>query len=142
MNFLSGIKNMLMFISEHWAEIITVLCVVFLAYKKVADFLAKSDEERIQIAKEQIRINMLKYVTDAEEDYANWVKAGEIKRSQVISQIYADYPILSKIVAQDDLIAWIDQTIDDALKTMRKIIEEQTAKDNDTESNAEKENNE
>ena len=85
---------------------------------------------------------MLKYVTDAEEDYANWVKAGEIKRSQVISQIYADYPILSKIVAQDDLIAWIDQTIDDALKTMRKIIEEQTAKDNDTESNAEKENNE
>lgn len=128
MNVLSGIKNLLMFISEHWAEIVTVICMMFLAYKRVADFLAKSEGDRIQIAKEQIRINMLKYVTDAEEEYANWVKAGEIKRSQVISQIYADYPILSKIVAQDELIAWIDQTIDDALKTMRKIIEEQTAK--------------
>lgn len=137
MNVLSGIKNLLMFISEHWAEIVTVLCMMFLAYKRVADFLAKSESDRIQIAKEQIRINMLKYVTDAEEEYANWVKAGEIKRSQVISQIYADYPILSKIVAQDELIAWIDQTINDALKTMRKIIEEQTAKDEAAEDNNE-----
>lgn len=126
MNILSGIKNLLMFISEHWAGIVTVLCMMFILYKRVADFLAKSEGERIQIAKEQIRINMLKYVTDAEEEYANWVKAGEIKRSQVISQIYVDYPILSKIVTQDELIAWIDQTIDDALKTMRKIIEDQT----------------
>lgn len=137
MNVLSGIKNLLMFISDHWAEIVTVLCIMFLAYKRVADFLAKSEGDRIQIAKEQIRINMLKYVTDAEEEYANWVKAGEIKRSQVISQIYADYPILSKIVAQDELIAWIDQTINDALKTMRKIIEEQTAKDEAVEGNNE-----
>lgn len=137
MNFISGIKNLLMFVSEHWAGIVTVLCMMFLAYKRVADFMGKSEEDRIRIAKEQIRINMLKYVTDAEEDYANWVKAGEIKRSQVISQIYADYPILSKIVAQDDLIAWIDQTIDEALKTMRKIIEEQMAEDDAVEDNNE-----
>lgn len=137
MNFISGIKNLLMFVSEHWAGIVTVLCMMFLAYKRVADFMGKSEDDRIRIAKEQIRINMLKYVTDAEEDYANWVKAGEIKRSQVISQIYADYPILSKIVAQDDLIAWIDQTIDEALKTMRKIIEEQMAEDDAVEDNNE-----
>ncbi len=122
MNFLSSIKNLLMFLNDHWAEIVAILGLGFALYKKIADFLSKSDEEKIQIAKEQIKVNMLKYVTDAEEDYMTWVKAGEIKRSQVIQQIYMEYPILSKVVAQDELVAWLDQTIKDALKTMREII--------------------
>ena len=34
------------------------------------------------------------------------------------------YPILSQITNQDEVIAWIDNEIDNALKEMRKIFEE------------------
>ncbi len=125
MSFLSSIKNLLMFLYEHWADIIAIFGVCYVLYKRIRVFISKSDEEKIAIVKEQIKTNMLKYVTDAEEDYANWVKAGEIKRSQVIQRIYMEYPILSKVIVQDELIVWLDKTINDALKTMRKIIEAQ-----------------
>ena len=125
MSFLSSVKNLLMFLYEHWADIVAILGVCFVLFRRVKSFISKSDEEKIAIVKEQIKTNMLKYVTDAEEDYADWVKAGEIKRSQVIQRIYMEYPILSKIIVQDELIVWLDKTINDALKTMRKIIEAQ-----------------
>lgn len=133
MSFLSSVKNLLMFLYEHWADIIAILGVCFVMYKRIRVFISKSDEEKIAIVKEQIKANMLKYVTDAEEDYANWVKAGEIKRSQVIQRIYMEYPILSKIISQDEFIVWLDKTINDALKTMRKIIEAQEIIDTKTE---------
>ena len=63
-------------------------------------------------------------ITDAEVEYQDYVKAGEIKRSQVIQKIYADFPILARVQDQEQLVAWIDEQIDNALKTLRKIIEE------------------
>lgn len=63
-------------------------------------------------------------VTEAEIDYEEWNKAGSIKRSQVINQIYGDYPILSKVIDQKALIEWIDETIDESLKTLREIVAE------------------
>ena len=62
-------------------------------------------------------------ITDAEFEYSEYVNAGEIKRSQVIKEIYEEYPILNRIQNQDDLIQWIDEQINEALKTLRKIIE-------------------
>ena len=67
---------------------------------------------------------MLKLITDAEVDYEEWNKAGSIKRSQVIGQIYKEYPILSKIVNQSELIEWIDNEINISLKTLREIIKQ------------------
>ena len=119
-----GIKNFLQLINDNWALIIAILGLAFGLFKKIYGFFTKSEEERIAIVKEQIRSTMLKMITDAEEDYANYVKAGEVKRSQVIKQIYADFPILARVQNQEELIAWIDEQIDDALKVLRKIIEE------------------
>ena len=65
---------------------------------------------------------MLKMISDAEANYADWNKAGEIKRSQVIKEIYERYPILSKAINQEEMIAWIDNEIDNSLKTLREII--------------------
>lgn len=67
---------------------------------------------------------MLKLITDAEVDYESWNKAGSIKRSQVIKQIFTDYPILAKVTDQQTVIEWIDKTINDALKELRKIVAE------------------
>ena len=78
------------------------------------------------MALEQVRITALKLVTDAEEEYENWVKAGSIKRSEVIDAIFEKYPILNKVTDRDTLIKTLDKIIDDALVEMRKVIEENT----------------
>lgn len=121
---LNGIKNFLEIINENWTTILVVLGIIISIVQKTIKHFSKTDEERIAIAKEQIAQQMLKFIGDAEEDYENWKKAGELKRAQVIGKIFKDYPILSKVVDQKELIKWIDDTIDDSLVTLRKIVEE------------------
>ena len=52
----------------------------------------------------------------------DYKSAGAIKRSQVIDEIFKTYPILSKVTDQEELIAYIDQLIDEALETVREIV--------------------
>ena len=70
---------------------------------------------------------MLKMITDAEVDYEDWNKAGSIKRSQVIKEIFKEYPVLSKVTNQEEIIQFIDDAIDNSLKELRKTIEENKA---------------
>ncbi len=121
---LNGLYNLLSFIETNWGMIAAIVVLIISIYKKVVSFFSKSYEEQLSIAKAQINETMLKWVTEAEKDYRLWVSAGAIKRSQVIDQIFDKYPILSKVTDQDEIIKWLDDTIDEALKTMRKIFEE------------------
>ena len=124
MNVLNGIQNFLEFINNNWTGITVVIGLCVAIGKKAKNYFNKSDEEKINIAKNQIHEMILKLVTDAEEDYEQWNKAGSIKRSKVIGEIFTCYPILSKVVDQDALIKWIDSEIDNALIVLRKVIEE------------------
>ena len=126
MNILTGICNFLQFINDNWTMMITIVILIAAIAKKIFDFLDSSEEEKIAIAKEQIQETMLKLVTTAETDYMQWVSAGAIKRSQVIEEIFKKYPVLSKVADQEDLVEWIDITIDEALEEMRKIFTAQT----------------
>lgn len=121
---LNGVKNFLEILNANWTTILVVLGIIISIVQKTIKYFSKTDEERIAIAKEQIKEKMLKLIGDAEEDYEDWKKAGELKRAQVIGEIFKDYPILSKVVDQKELIKWIDDTIDDSLVTLRKIVEE------------------
>lgn len=121
---LNGIYNFLNFLNNNWTMICAILVLVTAIVNKAVEFFGKSKEERIEIAKAQIKVVMLRLVTEAECDYREWIKSGEIKRSQVIDQVFAMYPVLSKVSNQDEIIAWIDDAIDEALKSMRKIIKE------------------
>lgn len=119
------------FIVENWTMICAVIVIGIAVYEYVKNFLKKSKEEQeaiirqqIEIAKEQVSEIMLKLVTEAEKDYREWIEAGEIKRAQVIDAIFEKYPILLMVTNQAELIAWLDDTIDEALKKMRKIFEE------------------
>ena len=124
MIILDGIYKFLSFVNDNWTMITAIFVLIGAICKKAYDFVNKSKEERIKIAKAQISEIMLMLVTEAECDYAEWVKSGEIKRSQVIDQIFAMYPALSQVTNQEEIITWIDEAIDEALKTMRKIFEE------------------
>ncbi len=121
---LNGIKNFLTLVNDNWTTIAVILGLIIAISKKAINYFNKSNEEKIAIAKKHIQETMLKMIGDAEEDYEEWNKAGSIKRAQVIKQIFAENPILSKAVDQDELIKWIDDAIDDALVTLRKIVEE------------------
>ena len=121
---LKGLQNFLEFIVDNWTSIFIIICLIVVIVERIRSFFKKSKEERVAIAKEQIKQVILKMVSDAEVDYIEWTKAGSIKRSQVIQKIYTDYPVLSKIANQEQLTQWIDIAIDDALKTVRKVVED------------------
>ena len=124
MNILNGIQNFLMLVNEHWTEIIVIIGLALALYKRVKGYLGKTNEEKIEIAKVQIKETVLRLVTDAEMDYKEWVKAGAVKRAQVVEEIFMMYPILAKVTNQKELVAWIDDIIDEALETMREIFAE------------------
>lgn len=124
MNILNGVQNFLQLVNDNWTTILVCTGLVIAIARKVKAFFTKSDDEKVEIAKAQIRETILKMVTEAEVNYEEWNKAGSIKRAQVINQIYAEYPILSKVVDQIALTEWIDGVIDDSLKTLREIVAE------------------
>lgn len=128
MIILDGITKFLTFINNNWLYITTIIGLALAVGNKIRDYLNKSNEEKIEIAKAQINEVMLMLVTEAECDWREWQKCGEVKRAQVIDQVFAMYPILSKVTNQEEIIAWIDESIDEALKTMRKIFEENKTK--------------
>lgn len=124
---LNGIKNFLAFVNDNWTTIIVIVSLAVALIRKIQSYVAQSDDKKIKIAKDQIKESMLKMVSDAEIDYQMWNQAGSVKRSQVIQKIFADYPVLSKIVDQDALIEWIDDQIDASLGELRKIIADNNA---------------
>ena len=119
---LNGIKNFLEFLNTNWTTLAVIIGLLIGLYQKISTYLKKSNEEKVAIAKQQIREIMLKMISDAECDYDEWNKAGEIKRSQVIKKIYEMYPILSKVVNQEELTEWIDAEIDNSLETLNDIV--------------------
>ena len=125
MIILEGIKNFLVLVNDNWMLILCICGLAIALARKIKAYLSTSTEEKIKIAKTQISEAILKMITDAEEDYSEWVSAGAIKRSQVIEEIFAEYPILEKVVDQQALIQWIDEQIDSALDVLRDIIAKQ-----------------
>lgn len=122
MNLLISIKKLLQFFNDNWTAVVIIIGLAISLYKKIKDYVSLSDDEKINAAKTQLSEVILKMITEAEEDYADWISAGSIKRSQVIAEIFEEYPILSKVTNQEEIIAWIDEQIDDALIKLREII--------------------
>ena len=122
MDILNGIKNFLSLINDNWTTILVIIGLTLALLKKIESYSKLSTDKKIEIAKKQISENILKLITQAEKDYAEWEKAGSIKRSEVISEIYKEYPIFAKVVNQEELVKWIDEQIDSALPELRKII--------------------
>lgn len=132
MDILNGIKNFLSLINDNWTTILVIIGLALALLKKIESYSKLSTDKKIEIAKKQISENILKLITQAEKDYAEWEKAGSIKRSEVISEIYKEYPILAKVVNQEELVKWIDEQIDNALPTLREIIKQNEKDKTDT----------
>lgn len=119
---MEGLQKFLQLLNDNWTSILVCIGLGIGIVKKTQDYMSKSQDEKIEIAKKQIQTTILKMISDAEVDWQEWSKAGSIKRAQVIKQIYEEYPILSKVVDQKVLTEWIDEQIDSALDTLREIV--------------------
>lgn len=126
MNILNGIQNFLEMLNENWTTIIVIIGLSIALGDRIANYIKLTNDEKIEIAKKQVNEVILKLISDAEDDYAEWNKAGSIKRAQVIEEVFKRYPVLSKVANQDNVIAWIDKEIDNSLKTLRDIISKNT----------------
>ena len=123
---MQGVQNFLQFLYDNWITILVCIGLIVGIVEKTINFFSKSNEEQVEIVKSQLQETILKMISDAECDWDEWDSAGSIKRSQVITEIYEKYPILSKVKDQDSLIKWIDEQIDNSLVTLRKIIKDNT----------------
>ena len=121
---MKSFQNLLYFLNENYVAILVCLGLIIGIVRKVINYFSKSNDEQLSIAKAQIEQVILKMITSAEIDFKEWDSAGSIKRSQVIEEIFNKYPILSKVTNQDEVIKFIDEQIDESLKTLRSIIKQ------------------
>lgn len=122
MDIMNGINSFLAFVNNNWTAIVVMVGLLIGVIKKIKDYIKKTDEEKIALAKLYIKQGLLKMITEAELDYEQWKNAGSIKRSQVVQEIYDRYPVLEKVADQQELLKWIDAEIDAALVILREII--------------------
>lgn len=120
---MNGVINFLTFLNENWISILILFGIILGFFQKSISYFSKAKNEKIDIAKTQVKEVLLKMVSDAEDEYIEISGAGKIKRSKVISNIFEQFPILSKVVDQESLIAWIDSEIDNSLDTLHSIID-------------------
>ena len=130
---MKSVTNLLAWINENWASLMSIIVIILALYSKVkkiyTNWQNKTEEQKQEEldrafanAKAAIIENILSYVSDAEVNWSSWIKMGDIKRAEVIKQIYVDYPILLQVVDQEQVIKFIDEMIDKALEIVREKI--------------------
>ena len=119
---MEAIKNTITLIEENWTNILIVISFVIVASKKIAEYIKMSKEERVEAALKIIKEELLKLMSDAEIDWEDYKKSGDIKKSQVIAEIYTKFPFLKDYIEQEELIQRITEMIDEEKEKMDKII--------------------
>lgn len=123
---MEGMKNFLDAIYENWTLIMIFIGIIVSLYNRYQKYSSLSKEEKIESAKKILQETILSYIREAENNYCNIKKSGQIKRAEVIANIYHDYPALSLVADQKKVIEWLDQLIDNSLITLREILTPET----------------
>lgn len=137
---MKSIIDLLKWIQDNWASIITIVVLVIGIYtrakKFIVDWKAKTKEEKealekeafdkaVETAKKALADYILILVSKAEIDWKSEDgKLGQTKRAQVIEEIYKKYPILEQVADKQELLNYIDELINNALKVVREELRE------------------
>ena len=105
------------------AVVLIVLVLAILAgireYKK---YMNMSKEDRLKAILTIVKKEVLELMCSAEEIYSEYEKSGKLKESNVISEIYEKFPVLSEFKNQDEIIDIISGFIKDEMDSMNKIV--------------------
>lgn len=116
------IINLFKFVTDEWMSIVFVILLLIVGIKKVISFLKMDKQKKLEIILKLVKEEILSLMAEAEVNWKDYSKSGEIKKSEVISKIYERFPILSKYINQEELIEEISKMIDEEKSKMDKII--------------------
>jgi hypothetical protein len=135
---MNSLQKTLQFIVDNWSQIIIILTLLLTIYTKLKKFIEdwknkteaekKAEAEKafnkaVETAKKALADYILILVSKAEIDWQSEDgKLGKTKRAQVIEEIYKKYPILEQVEDKKELLAYIDNLINEALKTVREEL--------------------
>lgn len=109
-------------IITYWTYICIFIALGVLTYEKIKKYKKMSEEERVNAALKVIKTEVLKLMSDAEINWKDFYKAGEIKKSEVIDEIYERFPFLTEYINQEELIIKISEMIEDGMDKMNQIL--------------------
>lgn len=119
---MDGLVNTLTFIQNNWSNFIILAAIIFVLYNRIKSFAKLSKEEKVDAALAIIQKELLKFMSEAEIDWKDYKKSGLLKKSDVITKIYNQFPILKEYLDQDELIQTISDMIDEGMNEMNEII--------------------
>lgn len=120
------IYKTLTLITEYIPVVITILLFILCGAKIGLSYFDRLKEANIDQILEIVKASVLKLMTDAEIDFSSYKKAGEIKKSQVINNIYKQFPILTKYKDQETLQAEISDIIENEMCKIREFNSKQS----------------
>ena len=120
---MKSLTELLTFLNNNWTFIVIIIGLALMLYKKIQSYMKLSTDEKIDAALTAIRNTIVSKMVDAQLDWYGIKDAGSAKRSEVISQIYDEYPILKAYSNQDELIKEIDKIIDQALNEVKELAD-------------------
>ena len=117
------------FLDSAWSIFLVLLGIFIFLYNKITNYMKLTKEQKVEAALKVVKAELLKLMSDAEIEWQDFNKSGEIKKSQVISEIYKKFPFLAEYISQDELIAKIGEMIEEQKAKMDEIINNVTVED-------------
>ena len=110
------------FLDSAWSIFLVLLGIFIFLYNKITNYMKLTKEQKVEAALKVVKAELLKLMSDAEIEWQDFNKSGEIKKSQVISEIYKKFPFLAEYISQDELIEKIGEMIEEQKAKMDEII--------------------
>lgn len=120
------VNNVVNSLSNSLPTIIIVIAIIIGVVRMVIQYSKMTKEERVNAALKVIKEELLKLMSDAEIEWEDYKKSGELKKSQVLKEIYSQFPFLVTYIDQDTLVNKLYELIDNEMENMNKIINNTT----------------
>lgn len=119
---MTGFNNFIHLIQSQWTNIVVVIAIIATVVKTALSYSNMTEEQRVQSALKVVKEELMRLMCQAEIQWKDYKKSGDLKRSQVIKDIYNQFPFLSKYMDQDKLVKTIYEMIDKQMDNMDNLL--------------------
>lgn len=119
---MTGFNNFIHLIQSQWTNIVVVIAIIATVVKTTLSYSSMTEEQRVQSALKVVKEELMRLMCQAEIQWKDYKKSGDLKRSQVIKDIYNQFPFLSKYMDQDKLVKTIYDMIDKQMGNMDNLL--------------------